>query len=198
MVSATFHASWCEISLPRFEKNWVLAQAQAPNATRICAVLKADAYGHSIGNVVPLLMRSGVSHIDITSNDEAAAVHAAGFDGTLMRLRSTTPDGTELSLNHRGEEQVGSVANARFLADLMTRYGVRIGLHRSLNADGMSRDGPELSAPQGQHDRIWPGSAAGGRQGSCQCLAGLFQRLSAPVCRPGAGADPGAVAAGFG
>jgi alanine racemase len=132
------------------EKNWLLALAQAPAGTRICAVLKADAYGHGIANVVPVLMRHGVSHIGITSNPEAQAVRAAGFTGVLMRLRSTTREEAEDALPLRIEEQVSTLSSARFLMDLDARRPAPAALHLSLNAGAMSRDGLEISTAQGR------------------------------------------------
>lgn len=138
-------ASWCEISRAAIERNLLRALALLPSGTRFCAVVKADAYGHGIETVVPLLMRHGVNEIGIITNDEARAVRRVGFDGHLLRLRCSTPSEARAALPLLVEEQISSVAGARVWRGL----GASAPVHLSLNAGGMGRDGLELRTPEG-------------------------------------------------
>ena len=115
-------------------------------------MMKADAYGHGIDRVVPLLLEQGVSCIGITSNAEARAVRDAGFSGTLIRLRAASPQEVEAALPDRVEEQVGSLGAARHLYGLRQRGLEPSGLHLALNAGGMSRDGLDISTCAGQQE----------------------------------------------
>lgn len=150
MPNEIVHASWCEIFPQRIAKNLELALGLLPKDAQFCAVLKADAYGHGIERVVPIIRDHGVSHVGITSNAEARAVRAAGFNGALLRLRSATLDEIDGAIVDRVEEQVGTLYAARIFAELARSDATLPKLHLSLNAGGMSRDGLELSTEHGR------------------------------------------------
>ncbi|SDR40166.1 alanine racemase [Pseudovibrio sp. Tun.PSC04-5.I4] len=146
MITTPLFSSWCEISCAHIERNLLLALSLLPDQTHFCAVLKADAYGHGIKNIVPILVRHGITCVGITSNVEAHAVRVAGFTGTIMRLRTATFDEIAEAIEYGVQEQISSVEAAHKLRALMQKQGVKIDFHLSLNAGGMSRDGLELSS----------------------------------------------------
>lgn len=149
MTLDSYPGSWCEIHLDRISRNLRLALGIMPLGRKICAVLKADAYGHGIAQVVPLMQAQGVTCIGITSNAEACAVRNAGFDGTIIRIRAATPDEIENGLEARIEEQVSSLVIAEKLCALKVA-GYEVRAHLALNALGMSRDGLEISTDEGR------------------------------------------------
>jgi alanine racemase len=150
MVLDAVHASWCDIYPERIQKNLQLAHGLLPEGAQLLAVLKADAYGHGIARVVPIIREQGVKYVGITSNTEARAVRAAGFMGTIMRIRSATLSEIEGALPDQVQEQVSTLYAAE-LVDKLACDGAKIsGLHLSLNAGGMSRDGLELATRQGR------------------------------------------------
>ncbi|SDZ54780.1 alanine racemase [Jannaschia faecimaris] len=142
-------SAWCEIHRDRISSNLKLALGLVPKGRKFCAVLKADAYGHGIHQVVPLIQAQGVSCVGITSNAEAYAVRDAGFDGVLIRLRAATPLEIDDAVGAGVEEQVGSLQVAEKLHSLKAA-GHTVRAHLALNASGMSRDGLEISTPQGR------------------------------------------------
>lgn len=143
-------SSWCEIHLDRVSRNLELAVGLLPEGTAFCAVMKADAYGHGISRVVPLLLEQRVTCVGITSNAEARSVREAGFSGTLIRLRAATPQEMEAALPDHVEEQIGSLWAAKQLRKLLDNGPVYAGVHLALNAGGMSRDGLDISTQAGQ------------------------------------------------
>ena len=146
----TVHTSWCEIFPHRIANNLRLAQEILPANADFCAVLKADAYGHGIDTVVPIVCQQKIKLIGITSNAEARAVRNAGFKDTLIRLRSATPSEMKGALLDRVQEQVSTLHAAQVLHDLSRAEGYAEGVHLALNADGMSRDGLELLKHDGR------------------------------------------------
>lgn len=148
MVDPTPESSWCEISLPQFSQNLSMALGRLPNDTRLCAVVKANAYGHGIENIVPLLVEQGINHIGIASNSEARAVRDAGFVGDIIRLRASTPQEVKNAIEDGVQELIGSVNGLESLIEFLGK-GDLPKLHLSLNANGMSRDGLELSTAGG-------------------------------------------------
>ncbi|SFM05364.1 alanine racemase [Shimia aestuarii] len=143
--------SWCTIHRDRISRNLELALGLVPDGRKFCAVLKADAYGHGIAQVVPLIREQGVETVGITSNAEARAVRDAGFDGTLIRLRAARLQEIEGALDDRVEEQVASVTTALQLRALLDAGKLRTGAHLALNTAGMSRDALEISTADGQN-----------------------------------------------
>ncbi len=152
MFEAPVSSSWCEIHCDRISRNLELTLELIPDRVHFCAVMKADAYGHGIGRVVPLLIRQGVSRIGITSNAEARAVRDAGFSGRLIRLRAATPQEMAAATVDRVEEQIGSLWAAKQLRQIIGSGFQMPRVHLALNADGMSRDGLEISTRAGQKD----------------------------------------------
>lgn len=150
MQKKLLNSSWCEIYPAQIEVNLTQALRLLPSGTRFCAVLKADAYGHGIENVVPILARHNITHIGITSNAEAHAVRAAGFSGDIMRLRTATIDEIRDAQEDHVQEQVSTLKTAQAVAALIQETGKPVSLHLSLNAAGMSRDGLELSSASGE------------------------------------------------
>lgn len=144
------HASWCEIHLSRISKNLELALNLLPPMTTFCAVLKADAYGHGIAKVVPIIRGMGVKYVGITSNSEARAVRDAGFDGALLRLRSATQGEIRAAIKDQVQEHINSPAAARIVRTIVDEGQRTPGFHLALNAGGMSRDGLELSTDEGR------------------------------------------------
>lgn len=144
------YASWCEINLSQIEKNLTDACHSLPEQTKFCAVLKADAYGHGIENLVPLLKRHQINDIGITSNLEAQSVRQMDFQGHLMRLRTATMAEIKQGLAWQIQEQISNAQTAKQLVQFFEENDQPIALHLSLNAGGMSRDGLELSTLAGK------------------------------------------------
>jgi alanine racemase len=141
-------SSWCEINLDRVSKNLELTLGLLPRGADFCAVMKADAYGHGIHRIVPLLLEQGVTCAGISSNAEARAVRDAGFTGSLIRLRAATLHEVEAAIPDQVEEQVGSLYAAKHLRGLHGSSG----FHLALNAGGMSRDALDVSTQAGQKE----------------------------------------------
>ncbi|MFY9713108.1 MAG: alanine racemase, partial [Microbacterium sp.] len=108
-----------------------------------CAVVKADAYGHGIDLVAPLLIANRVAMIGVTSNDEARSIRSLGFTGRLLRLRAGVRAEIEDGLQHGIEEWVGGLEHASVVASVARERRRHIRVHLSLNSTGLSRDGIE-------------------------------------------------------
>ena len=83
--------AWMEIDRKLFEENVRTLQARLPAATPLCAVMKADAYGHGIALLMPSIVALHVPCVAIASNDEARTAREQGFSGHLIRVRTATP-----------------------------------------------------------------------------------------------------------
>jgi len=146
--------AWMEIDHRVFESNLAALQKRLDGKTQICAVMKADAYGHSIALLMPSIIRMNIPCVGITSNEEARVAREKGFRGRLMRLRSATPGEIEGALPYDLDELVGNLAVAREMDALAKRAGRPIKIHLGLNSGDMARNGLELATEQGKKDAL--------------------------------------------
>lgn len=146
--------AWLEISESTFEHNLAeMKKLVGPN-TQICAVMKADAYGHGISLLMPAIIRAGIPYVGITSNEEAANARAAGYKGKLMRLRTATAAEIEAALPYDIEELLGNVALGKDASAIAHRHHIVLRYHLALNSGGMSRNGIELKTDTGKADTL--------------------------------------------
>ena len=128
------------VSRPAFFDNIAfLRESVAPS--KICVVLKANAYGHGLAPLVPVAVAAGADYLGICTNPEAAAIRALGFDVPIFRLRMGLPDELEQSVDELDiEEQIGTLEAAEYLAALGRRRVREIPIHIKIDA-GMGRSG---------------------------------------------------------
>ena len=143
---------WVEIDLDAIEHNLDVVVQRFGATTEVCAVVKADAYGHGIEHVLPLIMARGIRTIGITSTEEAVAARFLGFTGRILRIRPALAAEIEDGVAHGIEEWVGGAEHAEVVAQVARDLGIRIAAHVSINATGLSRDGIELTRPGGMHE----------------------------------------------
>lgn len=155
-ITATAQNSnaWLEISAGAFEHNVAEVKRLVGPKTQICAVLKADAYGHGIALLMPSVIKAGLPYVGVTSNDEVAAVRASGYAGKIMRLRTATRSEIEAALPYRVEELLGNYELAQEASELATAHDVDLRFHLALNSAGMSRNGLELKTDDGKADAL--------------------------------------------
>lgn len=140
---------WVEIDENAIRHNVRTVRAELGDRVTFCAVVKADAYGHGIDIVAPVLVAEGVRIIGLASNDDAAAVRASGFTGRLMRVRPAARDEIEDGIRFGVEEWVGGREHASIVGAVAAERGVRLRVHLALNSTGLSRDGMEVGDPGG-------------------------------------------------
>lgn len=146
--------AWLEIDLDAFEGNIRTLQAALGSRTKICAVLKADAYGHGIALLMPSVVASQVPCVGIASNEEARLVRAGGFSGQIMRIRTATAEEIAAGMAYDIEESLGNLTLAKAASAAARGRGRIIRLHLALNSGGMSRNGIEMTTAQGRDDAL--------------------------------------------
>ncbi|MFW6066519.1 MAG: alanine racemase [Planctomycetota bacterium] len=86
-----------EISASAVRENLSLLRRQVSPATKLCAVVKADAYGHGLKALLPVIS-SGADALAVATPQEAIALREAGYERPLLMFFSpcACADGTEL------------------------------------------------------------------------------------------------------
>jgi alanine racemase len=142
--------AWVEIDAGAIAHNLGLVRGELGSTTRLCGVVKADAYGHGISVVLPILMAAGVDAIGITSNTEAEEARRRGFSGRVIRLRAALREEVEDGGRFDIEEWVGGGEHARVVTAAARSLGRPVRVHLSLNSTGISRDGMDWNDAQSQ------------------------------------------------
>lgn len=142
--------AWLDIDTTIFESNIRYAQNAVSDGTKICAIMKADAYGNGIENLIDSVISSGIPCVGITSNEEARVVRDKGFEGAIMRVRAASPDEIEAGLQYEMEELIGTVQQARIISRIAKRNNRNVSVHLALNSGGMGRNGLDMGTHQGK------------------------------------------------
>jgi alanine racemase len=137
---STQHHVTVNVSLDRFASNIRFMQQMVAPAN-LCVVMKADAYGHGLNELVPVAASSGADYIGICTNPEAHIVRKHLPDIPMLRLRSALPEEYEESVKSLHiDEQVGCLSVGEYLNDLGRRYGIQVPVHLKIDT-GMGRSG---------------------------------------------------------
>lgn len=96
-----------------YEHNLKILAAGVTPGCRICAVLKADAYGHGLDLLAPAAAAAGVDVIGVTDNWEAELVRRLNLPLPLLRLRPATAEEAAEARAWDVEEVIGSLEQAQ-------------------------------------------------------------------------------------
>lgn len=96
--------AWVEINKAALDHNIQTLLAQLAGKSKLCAVLKADAYGHGIGLVMPSVIKYGVPCVAVASNEEMRVVRQSGYKGELIRVRTASLSELEDALQYNAQD----------------------------------------------------------------------------------------------
>jgi alanine racemase len=78
--------TWAEVSLLKLRQNFRLVQSHVGSGVTVCAVVKADAYGHGAVECALALEEEGASWLGVTSLDEAIPLREAGIRTRILLM----------------------------------------------------------------------------------------------------------------
>src|SRR5271169_2810718 len=109
--------------------------------SKLCVVMKANAYGHGLEALAPVAVEAGADMIGICTNPEAETIRRMGLKVPLLRLRMALEAEMEESVRELDmEEQVGSREAAAYLSAAGVRRGRPVDVHLDIDT-GMGRSG---------------------------------------------------------
>ena len=125
------------IDVGAIERNCArLARVAAP--ARLCAVVKADGYGHGAAQAARAAQAGGAAWLAVATADEAAGLRAAGIAGPLLVMGALAEEELTAALRARAD---GVAWREDFVAALAAHpHGGGIGVHVKLDT-GMGRLG---------------------------------------------------------
>lgn len=154
-LSANRDNAWLEISAANFEHNiQTLRERVLNDATSLCAVMKADAYGHGIPLLMPSVIKTGIDAVCIADNHDAKAARENGFTGRLIRIRAPAAGEMAAALPYDVQEVAGSLEGMRAISQLGLAHNKPIKVHLKLNSAGMGRGGLDIDTDEARREAI--------------------------------------------
>lgn len=133
-------AKWAEIDLDALTYNMKNIRQKVGEKVKICAVVKANAYGHSVEDLAEIMKEAGADQFAVSSLDEALELRQYEPDTDILVL-GNIPYGTEeISVEADLQHAVTSLEKARLLSEAAVKTGRTVRIH--IKADtGMTRIG---------------------------------------------------------
>src|ERR1700682_6570550 len=78
--------TWAEVSLTTLRQNFRTVQKHVGAAVTVCAVVKADGYGHGAVECSRALETEGARWLGVTSLDEAIPLRDAGIQSNILLM----------------------------------------------------------------------------------------------------------------
>ena len=130
---------WAEIDLDALAHNFRLIQKRAAPAA-VCAVVKADAYGHGDRMAAQTLAEAGAAWFAVSSLAEARRLRRGGIDKPVLILGMTRPECAGTLAEEHITQAVYSPEYARALSRAAEAAGVTVEGHLKIDT-GMGRIG---------------------------------------------------------
>src|ERR1700747_861033 len=83
---AATRPTWADVSLTTLRQNFRTVQKHVGTAVTVCAVVKADAYGHGAVECSKSLEAEGAKWLGVTSLDEAIPLRDAGVRANILLM----------------------------------------------------------------------------------------------------------------
>lgn len=146
--------AWLEIDEAAYIKNLYKVKSKLGANTKICAIVKADAYGTGLDLLIPTLIKAQVPCLGFASNEEARIARQHNYKGMLIRVRTGSITEARNATQYDVVEIVGNLEHAKKLAEQGKNLGKDIKVHLAINAGGLSRNGIELTTKQGKRQAL--------------------------------------------
>ena len=134
------HRCWVEIHLDAFERNLKCIQASLPQGVRYIAVVKADAYGHGMPQIVRRLMQCGVDYFAVANTREAAVIREMGAGWPILILGLVLPEEATNLIRDDLTPTISDLSEARNLDALARSKDTTLKVHLKIDT-GMGRLG---------------------------------------------------------
>ena len=130
----------CEVDLDAIGHNLRAVRSMVRPATRLMAVVKADAYGHGAVAVATHLERCGVELFAVATVSEGIELRQHGIAGRILVLIPTLPLLMEKAISHDLTLSLASLTDATLASRIAAHVGTRARAHLMVDT-GLSRGG---------------------------------------------------------
>ncbi|MCG0276448.1 MAG: alanine racemase [Thermosediminibacteraceae bacterium] len=135
-----FRPTRAEINLDNLEHNLKEIRRITSSEAALCAVVKADAYGHGAKEVAMTALSNGAKYLAVALLEEAILLREAGIEAPILILGFTPEEQFDKILEYGITQTVYSVKSAEVLSREAQKQGKKAKVHIKLDT-GMSRIG---------------------------------------------------------
>lgn len=141
-MSPTAHntRAWVEIDLPALDRNVGKIKQSLPKHIRYVAVVKADAYGHGMPEVVTRLLQAGVDTFAVANVAEAIRLREISPDADILLLSPTLPNEIERALQLGLDITINSMDEVEAVKRVAQSTKLKARVHVKVDT-GMGRSG---------------------------------------------------------
>ncbi|MGV8146106.1 MAG: alanine racemase [Alkaliphilus sp.] len=132
--------AWAEINLDDLKHNIREVKRVVKESTIVCAVIKADGYGHGAVEIAQTLLDNGADRFAVATLSEAIQLRKAGFDVPILILGYTPEEQAEKILGYSLIQTVYSLEQARYFSEVACTMNKTMQIHVIIDT-GMSRLG---------------------------------------------------------
>src|SRR5437762_652214 len=153
--------TWAEVSLSNLRYNFGVVQRHIGVDVTICAVVKADGYGHGAVECARALEEEGAQWLGVTSLDEAIPLRDAGIQGRILLMTGFWRGEEEEIVRLGLTPTVWEPGQVESLERAAARFGQRHSVHLKVDT-GMGRLGvapedlPQVCAALKQASHLVP------------------------------------------
>jgi len=139
------------VNVAAIERNVARLRRELASGGALCAVVKADGYGHGAAQAARAALAGGAHSLAVASADEATRLRSAGIDAPLLVMGAVSAQELPVALAARAELVAWS---ERFVADVAAAASLPVRVHVKLDT-GMGRLGTrDLGAALSVAERV--------------------------------------------
>lgn len=133
-------AAWAEIDLGALEHNYRAIKSCIKGSAKLCAVVKADAYGHGAIEAAKVALAEGADYLAVATISEGIELRKAGFKVPILLLGLILPEEVELVVEQDITQAVCELPLAKALSEAAVKQGKVAKVHLKVET-GMGRIG---------------------------------------------------------
>lgn len=131
---------WAEVNLAAIDNNVRLIRSAVRPSTKVCAVIKADAYGHGAAQVARAALAAGADYLAVAILSEAIDLRREGFTAPILILGYTPPRQSAQIVDNDISQTVFTFDAAEALSQVAVAAGKKAKIHLKVDT-GMTRIG---------------------------------------------------------
>lgn len=131
---------WAEVDLSAIAHNIQETRKKIEPGTKICAVVKADAYGHGAVPVATAALAAGVNYLAVSMTREAVELREAGIMAPILILGAMTPGHEKILVDKNITQTVFDLKSAQTLSAAAIQANKVAKVHLAIDT-GMNRIG---------------------------------------------------------
>lgn len=143
MEDCLLRRAWAEVDLDAIRHNYDLIRKTIPKESKLCCVIKANAYGHGAVTLARLYETLGADFLAVSNLDEALELRYADITLPILILGYTAPEAVAVLHEKNISQCVFSPDYAKALSEKAKASGLAVKVHIKVDT-GMGRIGFSL------------------------------------------------------